>query len=189
MEEEKRKAGRPKKETIEGSIRVEELKKGIEEEENNLQQLMDEKENLRKEYDEMIESEKEELKNFRLDLEIKKQQDKLRGEGKLMTMARFIFHYVEQPGGVLPFTKQLIRYEVKDGEEYTYPKEIADHINSLSRPDRALERTGDGQAQLRTIGKLPRCTATIIETFEKEYDPKTDIPDQTKWRSKTAHII
>ena len=178
-----------KKETMGGPTRVEELKQGVDEEEKKLQQLMKEKEDLRKEYAEMVEEEKEELSKFKLDLEIKKQKDKLREEGKLVTMARFVFHFVEEPGGVLPFTKQLIRYELKDGQEYCYPKEIADHINSLTRPDRALERVGDGQAQLRTVGQIPRCTATIIETFEKEFDPTTDIPDQTKWRSKTAHII
>ena len=174
---------------MENPKNVEETKKRIDEDEKELQRLMQEKEKIRKEYAEMVDEEKEELAKFRLELEIKKQQEKLRAEGKLVTMCRFVFNYVEEQGGVLAFTKQLIRYELKDGEEYCYLKEIADHINSLSRPDRVLEKTGSGSAQLVTVGKLPRCSATILETFEKEFDSSTDIPNQEKWRSKTAHII
>ena len=104
-------------------------------------------------------------------------------------MFGFIFHYIREPGGTLSFTKQGIRYSVKDGKEYIWKKEIADHLNSLSYPDRDLNRGPNERiATLKIVGKIPRCTATILETFEKEYDPKTDIPDQTFWRNKAMQI-
>lgn len=164
------------------------LKKDVEVEEKELRKLMEEKKEIKAEYEQMLDEEKAELEKFKAELAKKKRLDVLRSEGKLVMMAKFVFNYIEEPGGLMQFTKQLIRYELRDGQEYTYLKEVADHVNSRKYPDRALERIpGQSGAILKVIGSLPRCSATIIETFEKEYDEKTDIPDQMKWRAKMSH--
>ena len=182
--------GRPKKE-IEGEATLsDQFKAGIEVEEQKLKELMDEKRRLREEYEQMLESEKEELKKFKTEAEFNKKQKELRDAGKLVTMCQFLFHYQEEPGGTLSFTKQGIRYELTDNNEYTYLKEITDHINSRTYPDRELRRSGDGRpAELVVVGRIPRCSATILKTFEKEYDEKTDIPDQQKWRERASFSI
>ena len=172
------------------TVVTDDVKAGLEAEELRLQELMDEKKRLREEMEMMLNEEKEALKDFKLDLILKKEQDKLREEGKLIKMKRFIFHYQEQAGGTIQFTKQGVRFELKDGDEYCYRSEIADHINSLSYLDRALTReAGEVQATLKVVGRIPRCSATVLETFEKEFDIKTDIPDQKKWRAKAAQVI
>lgn len=158
-------------------------------EEAKIQKLMDEREEYRKNLEAMCEDEKKELEDFKLELEFRKKQDKLRADGKLIEMATFKFHFQEDAGGTLPFTFQQIRFSLKCGNEYTYPKYIADHINSLRYPDRELVREpGAKAAVLKTVGWVPRCTATILRTFEKEFDPKTDLPDQNEWRDKATSI-
>jgi hypothetical protein len=164
-------------------------KKDIDAEESKLQAMMEEKKGMTAEYEKLLEEEKAAFEKFKLGLEKEKVNDKLRDAGKLVTMCRIQFHYQEEPGGTLSFTKQCVRYSLTDGKEYVVLKEIADHINTRKYPDRVLERApGDSVATLQVIGSIPRCSATVLETWEKEYDPATDIPDQSKWGSKAQQI-
>lgn len=161
------------------------VKEEIQETDEEYQKVLDEKRALTEEYSAMIAEEKAELEEFKKKRQEKKDLDVLRKAGKLVTMARFQFHYQEQPGGILGFTKEGIRYVLRDLEEYVYLKEIADHINSLKYPDRSLVRkTGEKKAKMKVVGWIPRCTATVLETFEKVFDKETDIPNQDEWKDK-----
>jgi hypothetical protein len=162
-------------------------KKTLEEEEARIQQLVDEREEYRKGLEVMCETEKKELQEFKAEKEFQKAQDTLREAGKLIMMSTFMFHFQEEAGGTLPFTLQQIRFSLKDGATYTYPKYVADHVNGLSYPDRELTREGgEKTASLKVVGRIPRCTATVLRTFEKEFDAKTDLPDQDEWKNKAT---
>ena len=151
--------------------------------------LTEENKSLSSEYDRLCEEDKLAFAKFKKELENEKINDELRNAGKLIKMCKIQFHYQEEPGGTLNFTKQCIRYSFRDGEQYTVLKEVADHINTRKYPDRALVRKpGASKATLEVVGSIPRCSATIIETIEKEYDPKTDIPDQGLWGQKAQSI-
>jgi len=161
----------------------------LEAEETKLQELMAEKEKMTEEYKIMLEEEKQAFEKFKTELAKEKDNEVLRKAGKLVKMCKIQFHYQEEPGGMLSFTKQCIRYSFKDGQEYVVLKEIADHINTRKYPDRAMVREpGDRAAKLKVVGTIPRCSATVLETFEKEFDPKTDIPNQSEWGHKMDNI-
>ena len=118
--------------------------------------------------------------------EVKKTEDKSMEQIQFerdhkMVRGKFIYHEVR--GGELgfPFRKyredKVVNYNMKDGEIYTVPRMVAEHLNTnCSYPAWDYKSDDQGRPVMSIAEKIRRCSFQPLDFIDEESFPTEEIP-------------